>query len=183
MNKIKNIFKIGVKTETVDNNFIKVAFMGKNQKVRVLNPYGIQSNSPNKSIVGLLADQANEESLLAVVFPVAELEDLDESEICLGVPGEDAKIFFRNDGKIYLRAGNEGGDFMVRFNELKSGFDELVDNHNNLVTAYNLHIHTTTATIGETAVVGVIAPTTSSETSSTASVDDAKIEDIEVPEL
>ena len=71
-------------------------------------------------------------------------------------------------------------DNAVRFSKLKTAFDALKDDFNNLVTAYNAHIHITTATVA-TGPAGVIAPTTSTGTPSQSSVDAAKIEEIKVP--
>jgi hypothetical protein len=64
---------------------------------------------------------------------------------------------------------------MVRFNELKSGFDQLKQDVNSFITTkYNLHQHVET---GGTTDVTVLTGT-----SSTASIDNAKITKIEVPE-
>ena len=89
------------------------------------------------------------------------------------------KIWMKNaDGKIVV---NDGVDFAVRFTELKTGFDQLKTDLNNLITLYNAHIHITTATIGAGPAPGVIAVTASAGTSSTAAIDDSKIEEINLP--
>ena len=54
---------------------------------------------------------------------------------------------------------NEGTDFLAKFNELKSGFDQLVGD-------FNAHVHTGTG----------VVPTVPS----TASIDDAKIDNMKV---
>lgn len=72
------------------------------------------------------------------------------------------------------------GDFFVRFNELQTGFNELRSDLNAHITNYNTHIHTTTATVG-TGPPGVISATSSTSTDSTASIDAAKIDEIETP--
>jgi len=75
----------------------------------------------------------------------------------------------------------DDSDTAVRFSELKAAFDELRDFVNDFInTKYNTHIHITTATIG-TGAPGVIAPTTSVGTPSTASIDAAEIAEIKVP--
>lgn len=53
---------------------------------------------------------------------------------------------------------------------LASKVDDLQSNLNDLITAYNNHIHTTTATVG-TGPVGVISPTTSTGTPSAETFD------------
>lgn len=73
------------------------------------------------------------------------------------------------------------GDFFVRFNELQAGFNQLRQDLNNHITNYNAHIHTTTATVGSGPALGVISATTSTSTSSSASIDAAKINEIETP--
>ena len=86
-----------------------------------------------------------------------------------------ATILIKADGAIEL---NGNADFLAGFTDLKSGFDTLKDDVNNLITAYNAHIHITTATVGATPAPGVIAPTTSAGTPSTASIDASKKENL-----
>jgi len=75
---------------------------------------------------------------------------------------------------------NGGTDWAVQYTALKSAFDTLVTDVNNLVTAYNAHIHITTATVG-VGPPGVIAPTTSTGTPTTADMTSSKIADLKVP--
>jgi len=84
-------------------------------------------------------------------------------------------IFLTKEGTIEI-----GGDTdnMVRFSELQSAFDELKEDFNNLVTAYNAHIHITTATVGPSPTPGIIAPTASTGTPSAADISGAEIEEI-----
>lgn len=93
--------------------------------------------------------------------------------------GDSIAAFIRllNDGTMQVLGT---GDFFVRFNELETGFNELRSDLNTHITSYNGHIHITTATVG-TGPPGVIAPTTSTSTSSTASIAGAKIDEIETP--
>lgn len=69
---------------------------------------------------------------------------------------------------------NGNTNFAVKYTELKSAFDTLKTDFNNLVTAYNSHIHITTATIGAGATPGVISPTATIGTSSTADMSASK---------
>lgn len=84
-------------------------------------------------------------------------------------------LYLKNDGTAEF-----GGDadFMVRYNELESAFNELKGDLNSLITAYNSHIHVTTATVGATAVPGILSPTPSAGVSSTADISGAKITEI-----
>jgi len=69
---------------------------------------------------------------------------------------------------------NGNGNWAIKFTEMKSAFDTLKTDLNNLITAYNTHIHVTTATVGATAVPGVISPTVSTGTPSAADMAGAK---------
>ena len=86
-------------------------------------------------------------------------------------------------GLIYMRSSgvaeiNGDTDNMVRFSKLEAGFNELKSDINSLITAYNGHIHITTATVGPTPTPGVITPTPSSGTPSVASIAAAKIDNV-----
>lgn len=86
-------------------------------------------------------------------------------------------------GLIYLRAQgdieiNGSTDNMVRFSEMEKAYNELKSDLNSLITAYNSHIHITTATVGATPTPGIITPTTSSGTPSSASIAGAKIDNV-----
>jgi hypothetical protein len=66
-------------------------------------------------------------------------------------------------------------NFMARFSELKVGFDQLKSDHNDLVNAFNTHVHATAGTgppSTPTPATGIPA------SASTASIDDAKIDEI-----
>ena len=73
-----------------------------------------------------------------------------------------AFINFLSTGVIAI---NGSGDFAVRFDELKAGFDELV-------TDFNAHVHVETGASTET-------PTTPS----TADIDSSKVESVELPDV
>ena len=69
-------------------------------------------------------------------------------------------------------------DNLVRYSELETAFNQLKQDFDSLVTAYNSHIHITSATVGPTPVPGVIAPTTSTGQPSSADITMSKIEEI-----
>ena len=75
---------------------------------------------------------------------------------------------------------NDGVDYAVLFDKLKIEFNELQQKHNDFVTTFNAHIHITTATVGATAVPGVIASTTTIETPSIADIDNVKAEKVRI---
>ena len=62
-------------------------------------------------------------------------------------------------------------DFMVRYSELESAFNELRDDFNNLVTKFNTHVHPSPAG-------GSTGPTPTGGTPSTADITGAKINEI-----
>jgi hypothetical protein len=83
-----------------------------------------------------------------------------------------SSIYLKSDGQMIL---NGGGDYAVRFNELKTAFNELKSDFNTFVTTkYNLHNH-------PTAPVGPVSPPSVTGSSSSADIDPAKSGTIEVP--
>lgn len=78
-------------------------------------------------------------------------------------------IWLKKDGTIELGGST---DFIVRFNDLKSGFDELKTDFNNLVTKFNAHMHPTAGNGPPS------TPTNAPAASSNASIDDSKISGI-----
>jgi len=89
-----------------------------------------------------------------------------------------AFAYFKDDGQINL---NGTGDYLVRYNELKTAFDQLKTDLDALKDLYNGHIHITTATIAATPTPGVISATVSQGSPSTADMTAAKVDTVEVP--
>ena len=79
-----------------------------------------------------------------------------------------ASIKITPSGNIEL---NGNADFVTAFDDMKAAFDQLVND-------FNAHIHTTTATVGASAVPGIIAPPT---VATTADMSSAKVETVTVP--
>jgi hypothetical protein len=75
-----------------------------------------------------------------------------------------AYMWLKNDGNLEL---NGDTDNMVRFSELKAAFDQLRTDFNNHVTLYNTHVHPS-----------VGAPTASTSTPSTVTIDAARIDNV-----
>ena len=103
MNKLKNIFKIGRKTKTISPKLIEAEFQGKKQPVFLYTPYGTFINPPNDLIVGLLADQGNEESLMGMVTDKVNREELEDGEVAFGIPTGKNRIYFRKDDSIEIQ--------------------------------------------------------------------------------
>lgn len=75
-----------------------------------------------------------------------------------------------------IQFGDGSFDGLIKIGELVTKINEIEDLLTSLVTKFNSHIHTTTATVGATAVLGVIAPTTSTESGSVTNTTQSEIE-------
>lgn len=71
---------------------------------------------------------------------------------------------------------NDGSRSAVAFAELKAGFDQLKTDLNNLITAYNAHVHS-----GVTTGPGSSGPTPSQGVSSTADIDSSEVDEVLLP--
>lgn len=85
-----------------------------------------------------------------------------------------ASVRFKVDGTLVL---NEGTDWAVQYTALKSAFDQLKSDLNTFISVFNAHVHTSACTAGGTPT---LVSTTSGSTSS-ADMSNAKIEEIQVP--
>lgn len=165
-----NIVKV-ISTRVADGfRNVKFLRMGKSdiQETEQIGSHGFDSN-PVKDMVAIYAPtlQQGEPVILGYI---------NKNHIDLK-PGESSMYSTDSDGqlKTFIKLLDDatmeiGGnsDFMVRFNELKSGFDQLKND-------FNTHTHITTATIGASPTPGTIAPPTSP---SAASIDNSKISEI-----
>lgn len=154
LNKIKNIIKAGKLLSTLDEKRVQIETLGKKQPALLLQTYGLEINPPvNNILCVLLSESGNEDSMIAIPFDIDKITT--------------TKIIIENDNKIiFMVDGKEGGDFMARFNELKAGFDQLKSDHNSFLT----HVHGASGT-----------PPVPPAIPSSANIDYAKIENIEVP--
>lgn len=75
-----------------------------------------------------------------------------------------AVVRIKTDGTVEIGATGSTMQPIALGDDVKSELDALKSTLDNLVTAYNSHIHITTATVGAGAVPGIIAPTTSAGT-------------------
>jgi len=84
--------------------------------------------------------------------------------------GNELVYLYLNENGIIELGGNT--DFAVKYNELKTAFDQLKSDFNNLVTVYNSHIHT--------APSGPTSTTPSTGTSSAADMTSSKVDNVKL---
>lgn len=87
------------------------------------------------------------------------LQDAHGENLVIGWDGG-VSIHVKPGGEIHLGSEN-ASEFVALAQKTFDEIDALRSTVNSLITAYNAHIHTTTATVGPTPVPGVISPTTS----------------------
>lgn len=116
-------------------------------------------------VVGFVADGAAGVVLATDKIESAELI-VGETSAVLDADGlrvETSKMSVHiNKEDIVFNGGELDG--LVVIQKLTDKLNDLKDTVNDLINKYNSHIHTTTATVGPSAAVGVISPTTSSAT-------------------
>ena len=112
-------------------------------------------------VVGFVADGAAGVVLLTEKIESAEIVIGDTSAVMdddgLRIKTEKMSADINRENIIF-NGGNLNG--LVVIQKLTDKLNELKDTVNDLITKYNAHIHTTTATVG-TGPVGVLSPTTS----------------------
>ena len=173
-----NIVKIdSSRIGDLGRRFVKFLRYGKNdvQEKMQVSPYGDDS-SPIKDMAAVYAPtgEMGKEVIIGYI-----------NKNAIADPGEKRIFSTDMDGvvKTYIHLKNDGvmevggdQDFAARFNELKSGFDELRNDHNAFVSKYNLHVHP-----GVVVGPGSTIVTPSTESPSAASIDAAKIAEIKFP--
>ena len=174
-----NIVKV-FSTELVEagRRIVKVLRYGKNDVQTPVQsaPFGSDSNPP-ANIRAVYTDTGNKgDNVIIGYINVNQVAEIGENR--LFSTDEDGNLVFeirlRNDGTVEI-----GGsvDNLVRFSKLEEAYNQLKDDFDALVTAYNSHIHITTATVG-VGPPGVIAPTTATGSPSTGDISDAKIDEL-----
>lgn len=172
--KMLNFVKV-ISTRIEDGKrFIKFLRYGKydvQESVESL-PFGIDSNSPKDWIAVYATTGEIGQTTIVGYINKRQISDVGEFRI-YSLDSENVLatyIHLKNDGTMEI-----GGDtdFMVRFSELKSGFDRLKDDFNDHLTNYNTHVHA-----GVTVGAGSTAVTTSVSPPSGASIDASKIDEI-----
>lgn len=139
-------------------------------------PFGVDS-VPLKGMVGFYAQTEEKDSSVILGYLHKDLlANVGETRLFSVKSNGTVSTFvwLKNDETMLL--GGEG-NFATRFNELKAGFDQLKSDHNDLVTAFNAHMHATAAS-------GPPSPPTPGAgipaTASAATIDGAKNEKIKM---
>lgn len=170
-----------IKESTEDDNSYRqyiINCLGSNdrQKYFSISSFGDDFNAPENTRVLTIDSKNKDQNYSLGVLNKVKIQDLAKGERALystDDAGTELKgfIIFRNDGTMEQ---NGKVDFLAGYTKLKEGFDTLRTDLNNLITAYNAHIHITTATVGATPTPGIISPTASAGTPSSASIDASK---------
>lgn len=174
--------------ETIVNNgrrVIKVLGLGNSaaRTAHLLQPFGEDSNPVMWMPIYAKTDNEGQPVIIGFINPQVSVELGEKKIFSTDADGvESFFIYMKNDGT--AQVGGQG-DFMVRYNELETAFNQLKDDFNDLVTKYNAHVHPGVVTAvsggsGSPAVgtVGNTGATTSTDESSTADITPAKIEEI-----
>ena len=139
-------------------------------------PFGIDSN-PIKDMVAVYSPTGVKGEAVIIGYINKDcLTDVGETRIFSTDENGELQTFIhlKNDGDIHF-GGNNGN--LTRFQELESGFDQLKADLNNLISAFNSHVHATAATgppSTPTPVPSVVPATPSTATISGAKIDEFK---------
>jgi hypothetical protein len=148
------------------------------QEIELMRGPGVDANPPLASTVLVLEIAPNWQIAIAVDDGVEPETNPGEKEIYSSALG--AKIAKVKCDLLGNVAINDGTGSAVEFARMKAAFDQLKNEVNALVTAYNAHIHITTATVG-VGPPGVIAKTLSTATPPTADMTAAESPTAKVP--
>jgi len=155
----------------------------KGETAQVFSSGGIISN-PAKGTIGLRISKGSLDIVVASMNYKIPLPE-NQGEAYLFSTDEEgnllSKLYLDEEGNFIF---NDGSDFAVRYSALETAYNEVNGKLNDLITAYNAHIHVTTATVGlppPTGSIGVISPTVSTAVPSTGDITPSKIEEIFVP--
>jgi hypothetical protein len=118
--------------------FIKLLRFGKSdvQTSSLVSSWGIDSK-PVKDTLAVHSEtqERGETVCLGIIKEFSKTKEGETRIYCTDSTGaEKFEIYLRNDGKVEF---NGSGNFLVKYNELKSGFDQLKSDFNGLVTLYN----------------------------------------------
>lgn len=167
---------ISTELDSLQRRVIKILRFGKGdfQTPDQIAPHGIDSN-PVKDMIAIYAPTEQKgEAVIIGYLNKNMLAAVGETRLYSTDADGALKIYawLKNDGTMEL-GGN--AKHLARFEELKSGYDQLKTDLNNLITAFNSHMHATAGT-------GPPSPPTPGAgipaTASTASIDAAKIDEI-----
>ena len=164
-----------VKSATKD--FIKVLVYGKNDIRTADNvaPHGLDSKPVENDLA--IYGKTNNSASSVILGYLKNFTETKAGETRLFATDKKGKevfsMHFKNDGICYFGGDS---DFMVRFSELEKAYNQLKDDHDALVNAFNRHVHATAATGAPSTptVVPLIIPVIKS----TGDISNAKINEI-----
>lgn len=165
---------ISTELNDLKNRIVKVLRFGKTdtRTGKEAGPYGTDSN-PIKGMRAIYAQTSNKKDRVIVGYlNKNQLAEVGEHRTYSTDEDGNLKfyVWLTNDG--YLELGGDS-KHLARFEELKSGFDQLKSDHNALLQEFKAHVHP-----GVTVGAGSTAVPVSVSTPSTASIDDSKIDEI-----
>lgn len=173
------IFTVKVNSTSLDKiarRLVKVLGMGlvDVQVVKEAAPFGIDSN-PLDNMIAICAETSKSGKPVIIGY-INKDQKAGKGEMRIfsknSAGEEQTYIWLKSDGTIEIGGSD---NHMVQFEELKNGFDELRGDLNDLISAFNAHMHPTAGT-------GPPSPPTPGTgipaTPSTASIDDAKLDDV-----
>lgn len=190
LNKIKAMIQWGRQSKKTDDSgrdqIAQVESTGsKPFSVVYVYPYGLSANAPTECNVlqfnmnGSAKGKTGIPSMMENRF-----RDLKEWEVVIGNYSTKAHLLFSESGDIHISpTSSESKDWAVQFTEMKAAFDQLRNEFNALVTAYNGHVHNVAAlpSVGTPPPMIPTIVTQLQASSSTASMDGAKVEKVRLP--
>lgn len=153
--------------DSVGRRVIKFLGFGKNSdKAIQANNFGLDSN-PIKDMTAIVSEtSSNGKTVIVGYINRNQVAGIGETRLfSLNANGQlQTYLWLKNDGDTWIGGNTK---HLARFEELKTGFDQLKTDLNDLVTKFNAHQHPTAGS-------GPPSPPTLSATSSTASIDNSK---------
>lgn len=165
---------ISSELDKLKRRIIKVLRFGRSDVRTPLeaSPYGIDS-VPVKDLIAIYSETGQDgDTVIIGYLNKNRLADIGENRLFStdenGVLS--TFIWLKNDGTMEV-----GGDtdFMVRFSELETGFNQLKSDLNSLISTFNTHVHP-----GVTVGAASTLITVTVETPSNADISNAKIQEI-----
>jgi hypothetical protein len=159
--------------DSLKRRILKFYRLGKDvQTAHEVAPYGFDSN-PIKGMTAIHMETGNNGDTVVVGYVnLNQLAGSGESRMYSTDANGVLKtsIWLKNDGIMEI-----GGDvdFMVRYSKLAEAFNELKDDHNKLVDAFNMHVHA-----GNNIIATVSVDPKIPADQSNADIEPAKIVDI-----
>lgn len=140
-------------------------------------PFGVDGVPPQGWKALHISTSIKSKSVIVGYINRGQLDSLVEGENRFYSTNNDGdistSIYMRGDGTMEI-GGTD--DYMVRYNELEISFNQLKEDHNDLVSAFNSHMHPTAATGAPSPPTPI--PSSIPATPSTADISPAKIEEI-----